>query len=260
MKKFLFSFLLTLFVFLPTIKGECYVTLSYKDVPMAFGKVKMPMDLYIIEIDLSNTYAQVIKDLKTEAANKDSNIQELLLNFDLEKELKNIKLYQVGIDDGESYKTAFFITFSKNMEEYPAAINKYFTDDLTIEDKERFLQANKKVVDYWHSKGLLSYENLFAKDEITKVSLQKMSAKDYKQKIVFVDSEEPKIDFIKIDNKQAYSIQSRIIVELLGAISSKGYIFNVDDTVNGLFVLSLDSEREFWYDLVYNSLNLGIRP
>lgn len=259
MKKVFLSLLLAFFVLLPIARGECYVTLKYKDVPLAFGNVKMPSDLYIVEFDLASITEAEKKEIE-EAAMKDDSIKELMRSFDWQETLKNIRLYQVGIDDGESYRIAFFMTFSKDVQQHPEIINKYFQGEISAEEKNALLQQRVAVVDFWQKNNLVSYEDIFANSAIEKLDIETMLKEPYGKKIVFANSEEPKLDFIQIDGKQAYGLQARVLTYGMGALCSKGYFFAVDQTINGLVVMSLDSEREFWQDLFYNSLNLGIRP
>lgn len=258
MKKILLSFLLAVFVLLPTVQGECYVSLKNKKVPLSFGTVKMPNALYILEIDLVSLI-QVTKNDFDEALLKEAGISEIISNVDWEKNLKDVHFYQVGIDDGQSYKVAFFMTISKDASDYTYILNRYFKDELSVEDKNAVLQKRLEAISIFQNKGLISYENIFNNSEIRNFDLGKMDKKLYIPKIIFADESQPKLDFVQIAGRQAYFLQARTIVDGIGALCSQGYFFSVDKTVNSLIIFSTDSEREFWRDLFYNSLNFSLR-
>lgn len=244
MKKLLLLLVLTFFVFFPMVQGECYTTLKYKNVPLDFGKVKMPMDLYVVEL----YFQDILKVIETD--NRLVELEKSYIGISIEEALKNVKIYQVGIDDGNSYKVAFFMTLFTNIEDYPS--------EISVKDKEIIVKEINNLVLFYKGIGVLSSENKFVNQEtVLKIDMFAANTNAELSNITLINPDDFNLRFTTINNKPAYSFDWRVGLEGLGVYATRIYTFNSGKKTNNIILFSLDSEREFWQNIFDNTLGFN---
>lgn len=254
------ALLLALAVFVPVQTGECYVTLKYKQMPFEFGKIRLPEDMYVVEIDFNSFIDKMEKDqaFKREIDKLKDYDQTRLTRWAIEamqtkevkEHLKTMSLYQAGLYDGECRRTVWFLVIHDN---------KYFTDrygdffkgKMTDEKKEKVIAVNrelKKLVEEYTLKDGEKFD--YPEVKTVKLNETLSSAR-------FELGEVSDVEFVRINGKPAYAASVRLAGEMLhsfGSLYFKEYDFQSKGKMTSLIFMSYDSDREFWTKIFDNSL------
>lgn len=213
--------------------GECYVTLRYKDVPAGFLQMKLPADTYIIKYVFDELNELV-------PANEYRNREDIKKSA--------FSLYQLALEDGDSYKTAWVVAFSDSKQLKEEEI-VYF-NDLTQERKDEILARQAMIKEELQ---LTIGKNQPAKidfSEIRKVYFYQSMSKRY---IEVLNFSWPDVEFPIIAGKQAFTSEGRLAANFYGFFAAgyaKGYVLSVDDKGFALAFLCMDSEKEFWQEIM----------
>ena len=231
MKKLLGIFLaciLGMAVFSPQI-GECYITLRYKDVPAGFLNIKLPADTYIIEY--------VFDEIKDFVPPNEYRSRE-----DMKK--SSFSWYQLAINDGNDYRTAWVIIFSdaKKLKEK----EKSYFKDLTEEKKKEIL--NTQAIAKEEVERAVK-EKQPAKLDLSKIRKIIFSKSRWENDIEILTFSWPDVEFPIIEGKQAFSNEMRVAGNFYGFFLSayaKGYALEIDDKACFVAFVCMDSEKDFW--------------
>ena len=252
---------MALMVLLPVNAGECYVTLKYKDVPLSFGKLRLPEDMYIVQVDFSSLLKRMDEDKRMKRdmeevlfMMKEMNPEQYkLLNtmFETVKKpevrelIDSIQFYQGNLYDGKSNRMIWFMVMNENQ-----IINDiygdFFKGKLTDEKKARVLQL-QATVRHAAQPYLLKEGETLDYSEVRKVSYKNQLDKPVFELFDFSD-----VQFVSIRGKQAFMMDLRLAGDMMGSFGSlyyKEYDFNFKNKPTILAFFTLDSERHFWQEI-----------
>lgn len=234
----IFFIFLLMVLFLPVQQGECYATLQYKDVPLNIGTIKMPKDAIIKEFD-------ILSIGEAFSGQKDRGLVELA---------KHANFYQIALSDGQNNYVAYLVTVvdsSISKEE----INKIFHTPLG--QKEAVLKLQKDL-----REDINRYIKETQEKRTVSEGIEKVTAENLRPEIYLTFFQWADVDFVTINEKNNYLSDIRIAGEFFGfffALYGEAYVFEVEEKLGGLVLLTVDSERDFWQGILEKSMNDGIK-
>ncbi len=247
MRRFILAVFLSAFIFLPGSVGECYVTLSYKDVPLSFAKLRLPSELYVVEIDYASLITKLekedyfVKTLETEKneEQKKKYLQAIkyLFSDEAKKFMDTIKVYQVGLFADNSYNNAFIVSVKNNSTF--KGFNKKFIETKSLAQSKDALLAAKEAFEktfmtvftdkgFWLTDGIKMFSG--AKDEILFLQWGNFDTKE-------------------LNKRQIYSTSMRmsgVFGDTLSSSYFKLYCSYDKKNTEALVLVTLDNERELW--------------
>ncbi|MDF2876237.1 MAG: hypothetical protein K0R22_2920 [Sporomusa sp.] len=138
----------------------------------------------------------------------------------------NLQVYQLTSNDGKAYRTAVLL-FYRHDKLMTAGEKAYFTQELSDVAREK-LETTITTTTNSLKKQLVSSTELNAS-------------------VPFLEISRP--DYLKINDRPAYGLSARIVLSTYGINMPyyvKGYAFNANGFTSAAFLLTVDSERNFW--------------
>jgi hypothetical protein len=233
--------LLSLLLFWPPLPGECYTPAGHKKVPSAIGALNLPADAYVAEIDMSASVKYLL-----------SPVEEALF--------KQLNVYQVTLNDGESYRSAVLMAFfmddavfnGRSGSKPPEQRGKRY---LEYSQLQKILYTQKQILDEIAFLRVLADDRLYAPpDKNGERKPFKIFGRDFglfaRNKPQVFSYEWPEIAAAMINGEFGFKSDLRISGSLFGFMASiyaAGIAFNHEDKgVNFLFFVAPGSERDFW--------------
>lgn len=249
------TLLMALAVFMPMSKGECYVTLDYKEVPLAFGKLKIPAEMSVVELDVLSfvkefeTNKQMQRDIELlkhqEQYKFFVKVFEALKNPTVRKNLETLRFYQGGLFDGKSYHTVFFVTIKDN-ENLQNLYGGFFSGKIN-DQKKALVQKQIEITRLFAAPYLLP-----AGEKIDITTVRSVSSANQFDLPVFELFELSDANFADIKGKHGFTNDLRFAGDMMGSFVSayvKQYTFSLKNKPAQLIFISIDSEREFWQQI-----------
>jgi hypothetical protein len=249
--KTLTIFFLSCLFFWPAFKGECYAPAGYKEIPAAIGALKMPVDAYVVEIDMADAFAEL--SARNPQAVKEMEAMKRLIN-----------LFQVTINDGESYRTAIGIAFFLDNSLF---VRPYMSEERKERAKIRleYGQLEKILYEQKHMRREMDILNAAAKTDgrmyappdkkgrrqAFKITVDKKFRLFEQNPTMIFDYEWPDIEAARINGEFGLKSDLRMAGSLFGFMANiyaAGFVFNHegDKGVNILLFAAPESEHEFW--------------
>jgi len=145
---------------------------------------------------------------------------------------ENIQFYQVTMHDGKAYRTAL-LSFYRSKTPIPDADQQqFFAESLSRKDRKNLEKKTN-----WFRREL--QKEFAAQFELTGIGLSFLELSP--------------LEFLRVNNKQAYSMSARLVVSLHGLNLPqyvRGYAFDANGRLAVAFLATSDSERRYWDPLV----------
>ncbi len=222
---------LSLFVLGGQGKGECFATFKYQEVPLGFASIRVPADTYVSYYDITALVDAYARPSKSE--------REIL---------NNLRIYQLAMDDGENYRTAFLFALvdTEKMDKFAVG---YLGEPLSEEKKQEILSKQAEFraeATVLLQKGKAFWNDLKAKKAMRTLHMDNVGKLGGVNLLGF---ELKDVEFSVVRGKQAYNGSYRVFIDWNGIFFinyGKGYLLNYDEKMAGIAFFTMDSDREFW--------------
>lgn len=221
---------------LPVATGECYFTTRYQSVAIApVGQFLLPVDLAVTPLPKSWGSSEVGSKLDSD----ELTAAKQALGEDKIKEFENYDttMYQLTIDDGESYRVAWLVALHDKR-----ILNKEAKDAmkeiLTPEAKMRLESAQNAI-----------QMELITLNEKLKTSLPTDKKGEKASQLQLKVLGLTPFEYPVLNGTQGYGVGMRLLVltdVLHLPFFVKGYAMGPDGHLSMLVLLTMDSERDFW--------------
>jgi hypothetical protein len=270
-KEIFAAILLAFLLLAPAWRGECYVAIKHKSVPLAVGRLSLPAEIRLTEFDFNSflqsenvqkiltgdKFKQTVQEIKTLPNGAFlAEAVEFIASPAGQKLLSKLSMYQASLYDGSSYQMVFLLAMRES-DELEKVIPGFFQKKLTEEKKATLL---------------LSY--VLARSVIEEaLPLQKdaMADKSRVRKITPGEGGANCLTLLEWPQPEFFTIQGRPAVETslraagLGgdsffAVYGKAYFFGINKKPSFLAFFSPDASRAFWTKIMDKAMYESFKP
>jgi hypothetical protein len=282
---------LVLLILLP-YTGEAADAPRFKDMTLAVGKIRVPEDLIVTEIDFNSFFesgyfhSMMTEVMASESAWRNPAEFKMAVEFlnslsspETREVLNSINIYQFGLWDGAAYHYALAASIRDNRQ-WPPYLRDFFRGAATAAKQAKlndvFSKTRTFVAEITSENGLLDFsgaQTVYLKDYIYTDNLPIK----YSFGVEKLELGGP--EFFTINKQPAFSASFRSVGQVgpffkalttkentvqpgpfFTALYAKAYCFSLKKQPAALFFVTVDSDRDFWTELFDRAVTDGFKP